>query len=64
MKDIIAKDSTRILVFDDKVKQRGLFSYYFKRIAAYSILGALAVYGLLSFNWNEVVNEIIKWMLR
>jgi hypothetical protein len=47
MKTILAQDSLRLIVLDDKVKHRGLFSYLLTRALAVFLLLSLTAYGLL-----------------
>jgi hypothetical protein len=47
MKQIMAQDSPRLIVIDDKVKHKGLFSYLLTRIIAVFLLLSLTAYGLL-----------------
>lgn len=45
MKTIIAQDSPRLIVIDEKIKHRGLFSYVLPRVIAAACLFCLTVYG-------------------
>jgi hypothetical protein len=45
MKRIMAVDSPRLIVIDEKVKERGLFSYILTRVIAWFSLLGLTTYG-------------------
>lgn len=47
MKSIIAQDSERLIVMDEKVRHRGLFSYYLPRLVLSIILSGITTYGFL-----------------
>lgn len=47
MKQIMAQDSHRLIVMDDKVQHKGLFSYLLPRAMAIFLLLSLTAYGLL-----------------
>jgi H+/Cl- antiporter ClcA len=42
------KDSQNIIVMDENVKHRGLFSYYLPRIICLLILSGMSAYGMFS----------------
>lgn len=50
---MMARDSERLIVMDDNVKHRGLFSYYLPRIVAVLLLAGLTIYGALNVDYRE-----------
>ena len=60
LKKIMAKDSERLIVMDDNVKNVDLFTHVLPRVAGFTILGGLSTYGLLKgipFKWMLAVDK-------
>lgn len=60
MKPLLAQDSKRLIVMDDNVKYRGLFSFVLTRVVCLFILYGLAAYGLFSAALHPKVIQLFQ----